>query len=533
MINSIRGNIGALCKTYIPPSLKKQFSYSFFQTRFTASSTSYLLTPKNVKSQKSSNPSLQILYPLLALSLYGLQDKTECAESSPNDSISAPQKISTSFSSNSISFKEPTVEELIIEAKNFCESRKTGKIDPKNTHIPFLANVIQCNFITLFPEEKIGDYDLETKLDIENFRKEMKERIEKKDITYEWWLYFNLRLSILATPSLYRSNIKNEHSLDLIKSGDWKNHENSVASNFFSAYDNPSYFLFPTTMGNLSIHTMNETCGTNLWLIGLINKPLIADGKVMWPNHFFYHDLNHLAVQILLLKTFEISLNQMLHTKEKFIQIREILKSFNDPKIIPLIKLLDLVFFHLWHESLNGIPQISNKKLSPITEGLDSNISKSVLLRSDIFLDHYPQPEKFNLSSFWGLHNLGISILDFLLNSSTLPSEDSFQNDIENRIKMFSKDQKKDNDFAEFHLDSNTTILSLNKKQLDFYNEIVRTINTKNIHLYKGLLAKIEKAGSELKTVIKSQKIDQVFEYELSLSSNKTPKSWFNFFDKT
>ena len=86
--------------------------------------------------------------------------------------------------------------------------------DLERTHISYFADQVEKTIsdferglrkqknITEDPEYDIKDPNfLEKRLEVlEAFKREARKRVENQDVTYEWWINFNTKLSILATP---------------------------------------------------------------------------------------------------------------------------------------------------------------------------------------------------------------------------------------------------------------------------------------------------------------------------------------------
>ena len=106
--------------------------------------------------------------------------------------------------------------------------------DPKLTHIPYFADQVEktvADFerglrtqnITGDPNYLIKDPNfLEKRLKIlEEFKKEARRRVENQGMTYDWWVKFNTKLSLLASPSQleYLLRSRYPHPVERIKMG--------------------------------------------------------------------------------------------------------------------------------------------------------------------------------------------------------------------------------------------------------------------------------------------------------------------------
>ncbi|MES2199271.1 MAG: hypothetical protein V4489_03805 [Chlamydiota bacterium] len=417
-----------------------------------------------------------------------------------------------------------------------------------------MSDAIQYNFSTLFPKEDIAIQDPQTQQDIKQFKKEMDHRIQAKTVTYEWWVCFNQRLSILATPSEYRQSIRNPRLQNLMTSNDWKDHDSTVKTGIFSEAGS-SFFLFPTTLGNISIDDMNKMFATQVWAVGLVNRPLIADGKPMWPYKFFDHDIQHLNLQHHTFRFHHTEKSKLISAKEKFFQMRDFLQSLShqDPKkMIPLIKLLDFIFFSLHHENYAGSEalesfitshstllskflQFFQYEYDPFLISHDLRyfrVSKENLFRNDGYAKALSDPKELGLLSHEKMYTFGLHLLISLLSPEITPSRITLQSDIDKLLQRFShstqKEQSEINEpitVSSYQHYPKVSTFVLDKSQLALYNKIVQSINNRSISRNENILIEIKKDNSNLKTFINCQTIDKVIEYfnnnDIKLSSLK------------
>ena len=107
------------------------------------------------------------------------------------------------------------------------------KADPKRTHIPYFAEQVEKTISdferSLRNQNVTGDkYKikdpkfLEKRLKIlEDFKREARRRVENQGMTYEWWVKFNTKLSLLATPSSLELLLRSRypHPVERIRMG--------------------------------------------------------------------------------------------------------------------------------------------------------------------------------------------------------------------------------------------------------------------------------------------------------------------------
>ncbi len=253
---------------------------------------------------------------------------------------------------------------LLDFAAQFIKSITSGEIDIEKTNIPFFASQLLFNFNFLF-KEPLGETESE-------FYKELCDTINKNQVSYEYWFFFNFRLSILRTPKEYRSSWAGsfKHGVidNLLHDDQWKSHSKTkeiLYTPSSTMYDNSfkyclsqkDYLIFPTVFSNFSIQDMNQTVGSNLFLVGLSGDKLYADGRAMYPDQFFAHDLVHLSNEFQgrdgMCLSVLTKIATRFHTYKKNIISRQNTKSTTKSttrSTTNYLKLLDFLFFYATHE---------------------------------------------------------------------------------------------------------------------------------------------------------------------------------------
>ncbi len=224
-----------------------------------------------------------------------------------------------------------------------AEKLRSNSVDPKTTHIQEFADLIEK--YTDFIEEgihlqKYGDEDFRLQ-QLELLKSEAQARKNSKTVTLRWWFFFNLRLSIVASP--WREHMKgyfnSEEPLEevMIHEGIesfWAQKE----PNFFLMMDRfPERIMIPTIqdLGKISI---NSTYGTGVHLIGLSDRFQTADGVWMSPFLFFKHDLVHALIR---------NVDQLLRTKRVMQKIANLQGQLRQN--------VENLFFELTHEQGYGL----------------------------------------------------------------------------------------------------------------------------------------------------------------------------------
>ncbi len=363
------------------------------------------------------------------------------------------------------------IAEMIDYAQAFCQACKRGEIDPAKTHLAYFTKAVEENFNALFPKDS-------NNRDIDSFRKEMNDRISRGQVTYEWWLAFNMRLSVLATPPVYRSGWAGSY-LDKemgawVQSGGWKNHEETVP--VIEQYLEPQdYCLLPTHLGDLKIHDMNRMFASGAFAIGLSNKPLMVDGRLMWPDQFFRHDLVHFRNERRFMD--EEPPGDFIPVRERFFQMRESLHSDH------LVKLMDFVFFYMSHEIVS-VRNMKNYFKSPPTrpfkrEFIFNENTFDYMKRSDWYVDHVPKPQELGFQSMRQMLTFGVKVLDIFLNHET--TLESLPSAIEEVAEKCREEEVRESESTTVVIPANLDCQNrdeviLNAQELAVYNEIARDI---------------------------------------------------------
>ena len=155
---------------------------------------------------------------------------------------------------------------------NFIGNKlKSLKIDPSKTHIPFFEDQVDEHFEFIKKGLPKNDELYEEKLTALNkLYDDIQKQITNKQLSYEYWLKWNYDL-------LYSVSRKDDRPRYMVN------------MNRFP----PSDGLFlPTTKG-LGAMALNNTWSNNMFPLGIVNKPTVADGALYSPVAFFKHDINH------------------------------------------------------------------------------------------------------------------------------------------------------------------------------------------------------------------------------------------------
>ena len=206
-----------------------------------------------------------------------------------------------------------------MEGLRLAQSLRTQSVNPYTTHIQEFAD--QINSHITFIEEGIRSQESSDKnyrlSKLEILKTEAESRQKARSVTYRWWLNFNLRLSILATPAeitesdLYYTAPK--EVVEMATNDAWEHFYEKLTLLNYKKGDNlydyyldmyylitllnqfPERIMIPTRQ-DLGIIPINKSYGTGVHFIGLNNKLTRADNQSMDPYNFFMHDVANHAI---------------------------------------------------------------------------------------------------------------------------------------------------------------------------------------------------------------------------------------------
>ena len=219
--------------------------------------------------------------------------------------------------------------------------RRTS-IDPRTSHIEEFAHLIDTHisFIErgiLSQNHDNPQFSSDKALRLQQLERLKSEAQSEKNlgrVTYRWWFLFNLRLAIVATSwvrevsGIRESPLYKRDPLNLLTNDGIKEFFESLSGYTFLLDNFPKRILIPTIQ-NLGYIAINETYGTGVHLIGLVNDKRFD----MLPIDFILHDIDHARFR-------NIDRSQIAK--------RVMLKKASLPK--PHRELIEFMFFDATHE---------------------------------------------------------------------------------------------------------------------------------------------------------------------------------------
>ena len=155
---------------------------------------------------------------------------------------------------------------------SLAQKLRNSQVDPQRTHIPEFAEEIpkHIEFIREGIQKPVFKKKRGKLRILSYLEKEALDKKENKQVTYEWWLYWNQRLT---------------HILDF-KMNTMSLREDEFGINFF-----PKYILIPT-IKELGVTAINRSFSEGVFPLGVTNKKI--RGRInLYPAEFFQHDVGH------------------------------------------------------------------------------------------------------------------------------------------------------------------------------------------------------------------------------------------------
>lgn len=189
------------------------------------------------------------------------------------------------------------------------------------------------------------------------------DRVSDSNVTYEWLVFFGIRLSLALTNKAHRAvharNNFNGKEVDTLLTH-WESYEmleknmqgTEIQKNILQF---PDVCFFTTTSGDMDVDDIVDMCLTTttsynpaVWLCGLVKEPIVADDRNMAPIHFFWHDFDvHFSNINMTRDRLEIGV-------EKIEQIKAAQESFNTSASKEDQEILTFILFIALHESYNA-----------------------------------------------------------------------------------------------------------------------------------------------------------------------------------
>ena len=157
----------------------------------------------------------------------------------------------------------------------FADYLRKSNINPYTTHIEDFSNQISEHIRSV--RKEIKEYKGEASERVKALDKlalEASKKKQEKGVTYAWWLQWNTKLTSLLNERGLNASIV----------------DNSFNNNLIAAFPD---FVLLQTFEDLGVMAINKSVSENVFPLGIVNKPVVADGLQFRPFEFFGHDENH------------------------------------------------------------------------------------------------------------------------------------------------------------------------------------------------------------------------------------------------
>lgn len=186
--------------------------------------------------------------------------------------------------------------------RDFVSKLRKASVNPYKTHIENFVELIGKHIHFVKRGILHQGVDLEERLEFLNdLELEAVRRVKDQKVTYQWWLYWNHRLAIAATPLQKRQPSSNdlgwkteESWLKMLESTFTLNSYTWVviANLQYVINQFPEKILFPV-LGRLGVKAFNILVDSHIWPQGLNDEMVLVDGFTMQPDLYSTNDIEH------------------------------------------------------------------------------------------------------------------------------------------------------------------------------------------------------------------------------------------------
>ena len=277
--------------------------------------------------------------------------------------------------------KGSKVDRLIFISDHLTNS---PRVNPYKTHIADFEDQIDSHIEFIREGILSSGTDVDSKLKIlDDFKKEAESKRDSKELTYQYWLLWNMRLSILVSSDKptqwnWQSHqdtllFESEVNIFLEEYDYWEDYVHNRIMVFLTMF--PDFIIMPA-IGPLGYKDFNKTFPAGIFLIELKNKNTVQDNQQMSPYYLYMHDMIH-AVYGTYGKVFLPKIDDMQFS-ERYLKIAQ---TFPD-KIREMAEIGHFIFFH----EVAGVLQPSGnvQKLFRNKGGLNRDIYSRLRIENDL-----------------------------------------------------------------------------------------------------------------------------------------------------
>ena len=228
--------------------------------------------------------------------------------------------------------------------------RSTDSINSRTTHleelVPFLFS--HLNYVkSAFSLSETSGEDLDRLTVWKLFKEEAEKLKQEKRLSYRRWINFNFRLSILATPQAHRGKVF---------WGQWTTDEGieqfyKESRSFSYLLDRfPQIVLMPVIGGKVSYSALNKIFASRTYVLGLSNRPIEADNRLMWPAEFFNHDRGHADLIDRVITDTWIRNKKTAKVKKEIVNFHRLFMNGIEKLSVVERRPLETIYYYLTHE---------------------------------------------------------------------------------------------------------------------------------------------------------------------------------------
>ena len=266
-------------------------------------------------------------------------DVTEASKEMFHRIEQSPPLAEVNFNSkNTKKLKENKIDRAIFIGNQL---RNSPTLNPYTTHIVDFKDQITDHVEYIKQGILSSGTDVNSKLTILDT---LKHEAESSKLTYQYWLLWNMRLSILVSSEQPTSWNWRTHEGTLRNIGNtfsqnyyFDDYTQDMVDSFLALF--PSFIILPV-IGSLGYKDFNKTSAYTVFPIQLENKDIIQDNMKMSPYSLYGHDVNHAVLNVY--KRIDHPKMGNSQFSKRYLQIAEI---FPD-KIREMAEIGLFIFFH-------------------------------------------------------------------------------------------------------------------------------------------------------------------------------------------
>ncbi len=176
----------------------------------------------------------------------------------------------------------------VYRLRQIAEALRSPGVDLRKTHIEDFANQIEehINFFKSSLRKKRKNWQIKVASAFDDLAEQGRKIRQQKQVTYEWWLSWNLSMVSLTDPDKYHVQKDDKMEFDTIDDS-----KNRQADLIFGMLKRSDIAFLPTTkeLGFMAINRALPFFAP----LQIVQKNTTADEHIRTPLAFFEHDISH------------------------------------------------------------------------------------------------------------------------------------------------------------------------------------------------------------------------------------------------